>query len=855
MTRCSAMSRDLAGRPAPEIGAIGRSVLRSGRLAILGLLALLWPANLAAQPVTVIGGEHPAFTRIVLQSAAPFAWTAQESRDRVVITLSEDRLSLDSARVFQRIPRTRLTDLNRQGGRLVLQLACACPVRIVEDGSAVLIVDISDPVPDTAAGPAPHSEETARLRRHLDALPRQAAQRAGAALAAELTLSEQFRGFTTEAGTPPLPEGPGAQATPIEEPGATPNAIGPPAGTAVETLPEGLAEALIEALTEAIDSGLIDPASGVDRASLTRPEAPMPQPAALPTNLRLRIASDPQTTAADSHDPPGVDCPDPAATAFLTAPLTEPFATALGRLNRRLYGEFDQPDADSALALVRHYLAWGLGAEARLVLVNDQEFAVERDLLLGVADVIEHRHSNARQRLAGKLDCPGATALLAALAAAPVTQIHSQDDALSDRLLAAFLITPPGLRAALGPQLVELFLAADALDPARRALEALERGELLARTELERLTAQIDVARGDAERAAQRLDARATQDAAALALRLEIATSRNETLEPDRLEDAAVLAAAERGTEPGRRLAEAVVLQHALAGRASAGFAVFDRFAAWLEPSRSADLRLAPLRARLWASALELPDDAFLSLVLTRRDWLDPRLDPSLASNLAARLASLGLGSLASQIQARPPLDGAAGQAEPGGPPARADTTRTNGLSPAPAAAPPLPSPATPEHQTEGPASLPGAASAPARPDRTHPDTTRADTTRAETDDVQIAAAMDIPGNAGTAGEAPQQAATQPDPMPVSPMPDAPTPQPSLPQDPAPQSPAPQSPAPQGPASQGPASQNPAQQDPEPQVPEPAPAEATDPMARSAAALSASEALRAQIAGQGLALP
>jgi len=590
-------------------------LLLAGLLAMSGL-----PGAARAQPVTVTAGEHRGFTRLVLQSPRAFDWQVEGGGAQRRVLVPERELRLDAGRIFHRIPRTRLADIRLRDGGLELSLACACPVRAWADRPGVVVLDIADPggpIPEPVAAPDHAAAPVRTAPPPPD--PGQIGWRAGRALA------EATRQRAADAATGDNPDA----------------ASDPQTGLDPGQALAGLAAGMSQALTR----GLVVPAVPAEAAGGLLAEVAPPIAPPLPPNLRLRGPDEPDIPPADPVLP---GCPSEAATRFLRQEPDQPLLDTLSRLRGQLYGEFDQPDPEGLLRLSELYLAWGFGAEARQILDNLAGMVDGRDLLLGLADLLDDRQSNARLRLAGLIHCPAPVPLLAALAGAAPESVRSRSLALVPQ----FQTIPAALRLAIGPQLVERLLGLDAVDAARMVLESLERIAPRDSPDVHRLAAALDRARGQTDRAAQRLDATAGGRLDALQLRLEIALERAEPLPSQVLDDAAVLAEAHRGTETGRAILELVIRHHAAGSRPETGLAWLDRMAGWLEPTPSARARLAALRDLLWQAAADLPDDRFLGLILSRSDWRDPDLDAPTRARLADRFATLGLGSLIEALRA-----------------------------------------------------------------------------------------------------------------------------------------------------------------------------------------------------------
>jgi hypothetical protein len=575
--------------------------------------ALLWallagPAGAQAPPVSVIAGEHRGFTRVVLQSRTAFDHVLEEVGADLRLTLPGRSIGLDPLRLFERIPRTRLGAARIEDGALVLTRACACPAEVVDLRPGLLVIDLRDGLPrDTAPGLPPASPAPVA--------PAGAARDAGLALALRLA-SDQ---------------------------GAT--ASVPPAGG-----PEMLDDRLTEVsahLSGEVARGLIEPAIVIGSTRAVGAPVALPGAPELPANIRLRPADQPVPALEPDPDPVTANCPDPALMAFLERDPSGDFGNRLADLRARLYREFDQPDPDVGAELVQHYLMWGLGAEARQLLDGSLTASAGRELLAGVADAIEGIASNRRARLARHAGCGGPAGLVAVLAAADDLPLP---DGGRD-LVTTFQTLPAPLRAVFGPAVVRRLVAAGTLDGARIVVGSIQRSADPDSALPALLSAEIERARGDVGRASASMAGLDPTDPGVLRLRLELGLARNQPLPAETLRDAIALAETDRAGHEGRLVAALVIRHHALAGAADEGLRLLDRYAGWLDRTPTATEDVADLRGALWAAAAQLPDAAFLELVVGRSDWRAASAsDDALRAALAARFAGLGLSGLAQAL-------------------------------------------------------------------------------------------------------------------------------------------------------------------------------------------------------------
>lgn len=582
----------------------------------LAVALLLLPATLAtAQPVRVGAGEHAGFTRVVLMAAQPFDWHHAPGAHGPVVTLGGSG-PVDLARAFDRIGRDRLTALSLDGRVLSLHLGCRCEARVWQERPGLVVIDLLDPTGDSPAEDRSDAPPGAHPPAP-DAAPHALARSAGAELARSLSTRP-------EAPDPP----------PQPDPALYRDAVA----------------ALSSRIAASLGEGLLDPASGSASASMILPPATAPD--ALPRPLHVTSAAG----EAPVRDDPAMDgrCALAPALDFLSGAAETDFPAAFAPLIRNWTGEFDQPDPEITLQLARLFLRNGFGAEARAVIDRASAPVEGRVLLLGFADLLEERQSNARHLLARQIGCGGHAGLLATLAGAGAAEVRAQ----ATETVIAWQQMPAPLQLILGPDLARRLIESGAVEGGRVITGALRRLTDPPPPEVPLLEALAEQARGDLARAAGHLDAAGGSGPAAVLARLELALSRAETLPQPAIADAVALAMTLREAGEGRAIMAAAARQHLLAGEAEAAFALIDRLDSWAGGSRGSDSLVATLRDEAWQNAAAAPDLALLTLVLSRDDWRTAPLSAATRAALADRLRALGLTEQAAMLD-RP---GEAGQ-------------------------------------------------------------------------------------------------------------------------------------------------------------------------------------------------
>jgi hypothetical protein len=651
------------------------------RAAVAGMLAIAAAAGAAAETIRVRTGEHPGFTRIVIETAPGTAWRlGRDARGYALDLALPDGPELDLSGAFDRIPRTRVAALafDAAARRLAIPLACRdCHARAFPHPRGWVVIDLADgpppagspfeaPLPPSAAGAAAAARPPVPpgIDQAPDAPDAEAAAAAAAGSAASLPSWIDALLAPPRAGASP----PTADPTP----GRWPPAAGPGGSPAIDALPRSqpaadfaAAEArLARELARAAAQGLVDlavplPDPPAADSAPAPPPLPPGDPAGSPPQLDAVSAIDRDAggrrmsgaTAAD-----GAPCLPDSTFAIEDWGGDEPPAEGIARRRAALLGEFDEPDREAVIDLVRYYLHLGLGAEAAATLRAFGAGGPEEAVLAAMATAVDGGangvapNPEASALLAAQAGCPGRASLWAVLAGAPPL-------AAGDRrgLVAAFSALPPGLRRHLGPALGARYLEAGDAATAGAILDALARapgdpppaGALLA--------ARLDLAEAAADpaSAAARMRAAAATapalapEAWAAALEAELAAGR---LSPAAAETAAALAV-EAGPGPlGQRLARLSIRARLAAGEFATARA------ALAAAARPPPTPLAAVAPRLWAEyfaalAAGADDATFLIEAVAARDRLrEGPLPEAVRLALARRFAALGFADEVLQL-------------------------------------------------------------------------------------------------------------------------------------------------------------------------------------------------------------
>ncbi|MCA0272182.1 MAG: hypothetical protein LCH69_08960 [Proteobacteria bacterium] len=615
-------------------------------------LLLLSAVPLRAEVVRVRSGEHPGFTRIVLEGSAQAGWSVTRGRDGYVFRAAGPATRFDLTGAFDLIPRKRLEGLDaRDGGILDLTVRCDCHVAAFETPGGAVVIDVKEGAPP-ASSPfeTPDGGDTGAAER---------TAAAGTQTTGPVLPRWQPASITPPATDPHLPVY--WQKDAASPPGSGDQRLeNPPRPAAAEFAPadpraDDIRKALAEQLGRAAAQGLItfdaqpapDPAPEPVAASGPENHAhavPAPQDTSgLPVQFETSIDRDSGFAEVEvALSAEGRSCPED--TDFTPADWGDgtPAAYQIAKLRQGLVGEFDKPDHDRVLALARLYIHLGFGAEARATLDAFGISEADAPWLRTFAAIVDGEE-RAPAALKGFTTCDGAVALWALL---ETRKPRAQSDINSAAILGAFSALPLHLRRLLGPALMERLIAAGDADAAHAVRAAILRAGLAAEPELEIASADLAQAGGDAALAEQSLDAIATggspaaSEALARAIRLRL--DRGDAVPPALAESAAALAYEFRRERKGPELAGLQILSLASTGDFASAF---NEEARWREAFP--ELVAQEVLLSLFAMLVRKGDDwTLLNHYYRERDRI-LRLDPDvlLRLDLADRLAGAGFGA------------------------------------------------------------------------------------------------------------------------------------------------------------------------------------------------------------------
>ena len=443
------------------------------RSVLLAAAAALAPTLAGAQTVVARSGEHDGFSRIVLQMPQGAEWSLERGDRMVRLTVDQQSLRFDTSKVFERIPRTRLTALEQTepGGDLTFTLGCDCAIDEFVQSGRFLVIDIADARPEEVA---PGGTDVVE------------------APADPLTL-------------PVLPDSSLAMLKAPAPAGADDTPPRPASGTA-STVSVGLnrsEERLLEQIDRAMDQGLLEPRRRL-KADDSTPADHAAKDVELPTEIQgnqvgvsVRNALDEGLARVRGNGMPAADAPTCLSGKLVAVQdwgTERPFSAQVSDLRALLYGEFDRVNPEAVLGLARLYLYFGFGAEAAGVLDLGRQNDLETRIIEALSDIMDGEDTREPNPFAGQQDCDGDVALWSVLAAGTLARPFD-----ADAILLAFARLPAHLKSHLGPGLVRRFSDAGETDMASAILIATTRSGDATDPALIFAEASLDRARGNVE--------------------------------------------------------------------------------------------------------------------------------------------------------------------------------------------------------------------------------------------------------------------------------------------------------------------------------------------------------------------
>ena len=623
---------------------------------MFGLL-LAWPFAAVAQTVEVRSGEHETFTRLVFNLPERLDVALQYQSDGVMLSFGRDGLVFDTDTVFDRVPTTRLTAMNADDSTMILALACKCEVNTFWAGERSYVVDIADETAISAAlfptlgedtspdipesQPVPETDQTVMPQRQsgIESFvlgSRDAGSLSVGSIAFLIADAQdrldQMRKESSDDMSSYVNTVRQSQDEIVEQ-------IGRAATQGLLSPREDLMPYLPATEVESVD---VAPSSTSMADIATGEDFGLGQNVTLNAQTSVDQALSNRINLAFARAQ-GTGCIARARIDVASWAGGERFVDQIGTLRSKILGEFDQPSNSDILKLVRFYIHFGFGVEARQVanmLPSNTSLAPELDAMIRILD---RGHDEPNSVFEGQMDCDPLAAVWSLLSYDTVPGNQPIDP---DGIVRGVLELPTHLRAYLGPIVGQKLQRGGYVRAADHVARTLVRNK-----DTETASAQyLFASSGDAAQETYLGAVVANNAEPAPEALLELVERRLQAGQPTS-GDLAILAGAYameyRNAPIGPDLTRAYLLSLASAGNFSESFAEFSRLTqAGPAPTASTMSEMMALLAR------EAPNPTFLTQSISADQATRFALDDEVGNAVANRLIKLGFPQAAERFVA-----------------------------------------------------------------------------------------------------------------------------------------------------------------------------------------------------------
>jgi hypothetical protein len=578
------------------------------------------------QTVIVKSGDHPGFTRLVLELPEPTEWHVGRTAEGYELRIAGENLRFDVTHVFDEIKRNRLAAIwmDPASGGLRIGIACACHALPFEFQPGIIVVDLRDGPPpkgssfELALDGSVDGIGAAELTGHPALRPRARPRTAMVVDDLATKIAPNYHWLVSGEPQPveaKLPE----PAFEIVDEG---HDIGPLKEALLRQLSRGAAQGIVQMENPSLS------ARNSGDALLVGPRAD------------IHLGNAPGFDVMTKREPEGSmikDGADCTADQDLDVPSwgnDQSVSIQLSDARAHLVGEFDKPDDAAVSIAAKLFIYLGFGVEARQLLAEMPVENTDAALWRSMAALVDGQ-PDPTGPFANMQTCDTAAALWASIA---MPQFSEAEKPRSDAVLRAFSALPAHLRQNLGPDLAAKFLAIADLATARSINSAVQRSIVEPGPEIALMKASIDFAAGDAGSASAQMAAVLTEAGPATAETLiamvDAQIAAGEAIDPETPTALAALLREQAGSDLEPTLRRAQILALASSGD-------FDQAFALLSDMAIAEPDLWRILAKSGA------DSAILNHAVLPQDVAVPDLNAAERSQIAVRLQTLGLSEAA----------------------------------------------------------------------------------------------------------------------------------------------------------------------------------------------------------------
>ncbi|MEP1332015.1 MAG: hypothetical protein ABJK43_04880 [Lentilitoribacter sp.] len=430
------------------------------RLLCFSTALLFLPLATSAQTITIKSGEHGTFSRLVLNSSSLGPWRLAQQGNTHVLDFSSFSGQFNTSDVFRRIDHTRITNVSSRGSRLELKLACDCGLSVYNHSKELLVIDVKDklnlPVPQKE-NKVVHFGKVKKLS--FTSLILTAKNPVETSLPLQPISNTEARKFFSALSLMPFRNTSRSKSFP-------------------ETRLQTLQGRLVHKFGTASSLGFLEPTKSAPKALLppiSNAPRSMSMTKYIEVNSELALVP-PILPFLERHKKVSQDvgniCKSANELDVATWSDGEPLINQLSTLYANLYNPLGMQNFDISLQLVRLYLYFGFGAEAKHILNSHNDLASNWEELHFIADLLEEEENNWPLAPPEVRDCNGPITLwlsLSQVAAEPFMRSRQ------DEIVYELSRLPEHLRRIIAPKVSSRFLNVGDTNSAQAALRTLTR--------------------------------------------------------------------------------------------------------------------------------------------------------------------------------------------------------------------------------------------------------------------------------------------------------------------------------------------------------------------------------------------
>ncbi|WP_299026914.1 hypothetical protein [uncultured Sulfitobacter sp.] len=596
---------------------------------IMSLMLAMSAVTAQAQQLPIRSGDHPTFSRLAIPVPTSQSWEAKQTSQGVVLTLPGFTGSFNTADVFVRMQRNRISGMTANGGVLTLKLVCNCDATAFRSGQ-LLVIDVAD-AGTALAAPAlqkPLQEPRSRTRATTGiALPWIGGNSPFAVSASDKESAAQTTADPKEASRSDL----------LME---TKNAL-------IKEVASAASAGLLENSYRAPEPSAVTSRNNSESSTL-QPQS-LPEIIETPTqNMRVTSSLDfPNATSTSRVDATtaGTVCPQSDLLSVHIWGEEGSFSSQIGPARNALMDARDKLDLSAAKKLAQLYIYFGFGAEAHAILRLNPTLEKDHPELAVIAQILEKGAVTGRNTLGQYADCESDIALWASLSFQKVPS-----DAVIDTnaALRALNKMPKHLRQIIAPALSDRLLQYGDSEAAAAAMRSVERlpdpltpDGVMAQAEL-----AIDAGEPAEAFLEEVIDTNTTQSPDALVKLVRGKLARDEPLSNETATLVEAYVQELRGTPLGNTLRQTQVIALGQSERFTEAFESLSDLSPSLSPEATTDLT----KVLLGQLGKKAGDFQFLEHVFAQSDATIAALPKQTKLLLASRMMDLGFAAQVQQM-------------------------------------------------------------------------------------------------------------------------------------------------------------------------------------------------------------